>query len=182
MDGSANGSGRRRVVPPSSACFMYVPAEVRVCQSSMATSRRSPRHGVAHDQSCPARRATPGVSGQLRIHRCSDSPRHAFSVVSRHEMFKGSPKAMTFIESLPLACSGQEASGQDRKSATGCAWENSDTRRGDGGPLKGNLLALKCHLVGWRPQNGHKRGCGQCPHPLLRIRLYRRRTGSDWGC
>ena len=65
---------------------------------------------------------------------------------------------MTFIESLPLACSGQEASGQDRKSDTGCAWENSDTRRGDGGPLRGNLLALKCHLVGGGLKTGTKEG------------------------
>jgi hypothetical protein len=29
-------------------------------------------------------------------------------------------------------------------------------------------------------QSGQKRGCGQCPHPGLRIRLYRHRTGPDW--
>jgi hypothetical protein len=26
-----------------------------------------------------------------------------------------------------------------------------------------------------------KRGCGHCPHPGVQIRLYRRRTGPDWG-
>jgi MFS family permease len=29
-------------------------------------------------------------------------------------------------------------------------------------------------------QNVRKRGCGQCPHPALWIRLYRHRTGPDW--
>jgi hypothetical protein len=100
------------------------------------------------------------------------------SVVSAHEMLEGGRNAMTFIESGPSAYSGQKYRAGFRLSpGTSSQWaarlpavERDSQRRkrtvtfGRGGA-----------------QSAHKTGCAQCAHPGPRIRLDRRRTGSDCG-
>ena len=62
--------------------------------------------------------------------------------------------------------------------------ERSDTRWHDGArrqsrPPRPEGLP---HSTSWCMKLRNKVRCAQCAHLGLRIRLYRHRTGSDWGC
>jgi hypothetical protein len=88
---------------------------------------------------------------------------------------------MRFVDAQPAACSALTGSANvvsrtptgpgvlvRRRGAVACVCvELSEAN--DGGTSPGTAL------------KGRKRGCGHCPHPGLRIRLYRQRTGPDWG-
>jgi hypothetical protein len=99
------------------------------------------------------------------------------SIVAPMRCSKEAATAMTFIESHPSGCSGQK-----RPAKVVCRIPAPGTRSG-GRRLRGILLVPRDHSRGSVvAQNAHKRGCAQCAHPGLRIRLYRHRTGPDWGC
>ena len=101
------------------------------------------------------------------------------SVVSPMRCLKEVASAMAFIEPRRPACPRIEMPGSGRESDSGSARECG---RCGGRRWRGILHVQRDHSCGSVvAQNAHKRGCAQCAHPGLRIRVYRHRTRPDCG-
>jgi hypothetical protein len=89
---------------------------------------------------------------------------------------------MTLVEYQSSACSASHHSAHVVRrvpAEPGNVLTVGGAAAGDGGGITMSKITV---ILGWvGAQNAHKRGCAQCAHPGLRIRLYRYRTGPDWG-
>ena len=107
------------------------------------------------------------------------------SVVSADEMFEGGPTAMTLVEPQPQACSARCCSAHFVSVSRIPAEPGNFITVGVARRLvveRDSPRRKRTVTLGWvGAQIAHKKGCGQCPHLGLWIRLYRLRTEPDWG-
>jgi hypothetical protein len=88
---------------------------------------------------------------------------------------------MTFIESQPATFPVFRGSVEAARSAAGKTVELRGIARNEGDAADRIFrVRVATAFLGWCI-NRPKRGCGQCPHPGLRMGLYRYRTGPDRG-
>jgi hypothetical protein len=127
------------------------------------------------------RKARDPVNIRCSVERC---PVMLSSTVCTHETAEGRFNAMTVNQSQSPACTAHHCSAHFVSRIP--AEPGDIARRSCPSPQlwwREDSPAQNSRHPRWvGAQSAHKRGCGHCPHPGLRIRLYRRRTGPDWGC